>query len=234
LTPALAGWLKRNFYFSMALLIAAIVAYGFGRTLDAKLIHPASPRPLILYVHAIVFTLWVAIFVAQTALVRQRLVRWHMRLGILGLAVGTVLPFLGAATGIVMANFNMRAGQQSAPAFLIFPIAYMLAFGVLFGFAAAARRKHPEFHRRLMFVATCTLTVAAFARFPNVPLGMWDVCVDLLIFMGIARDWIVNRELHVAYRYALPAVVALQIVINVTFLTGAGWWLQVAHFLLQA
>ena len=216
----------------MALLIAAIVAYGFGRTLDAKLIHPPTPRSAILYVHAILFASWVALFIAQTALVRQHLVRWHRRLGMAGLVLGTAMPFVGAATAVVTTKINLQSGDRSAGAFLIFPFAYMVAFGVLFGLAAI-NRKRPEFHRRLMLTATCTLTVAAFARFPHFPIGVWDVCVDALILLGVGRDWIVTGLLHPVYRYALPALIVLQIATNATFFTGAAWWLPIAHVLLR-
>jgi hypothetical protein len=40
----------------MALLIPAVVVYGFSFTVDKNLIHPAIPSPPILYVHAAVFS----------------------------------------------------------------------------------------------------------------------------------------------------------------------------------
>ena len=57
------GILERFFYFFMALLIALVVAYGFSRTVNAGLIHPPSPRPTVLYLHAMIFTAWVALFI---------------------------------------------------------------------------------------------------------------------------------------------------------------------------
>ena len=55
------------FYFSMSLLIAIVVFYGFSRTVNAGLIHPSSPRPTILYLHAAIFTAWVLLFILQSA-----------------------------------------------------------------------------------------------------------------------------------------------------------------------
>ena len=43
------GLVDKYFYFSMSLLIAAIVAWGFSYTVSANLFHPAIPRPVILY-----------------------------------------------------------------------------------------------------------------------------------------------------------------------------------------
>ena len=225
--------LRRDFFFPFAsLLIVAIVAYGFGRTLDAKFIHPDLPRPGLLYVHAAAFAAWVALFVTQTALVRAHNVRLHRKLGLFGIALGCTIPPLGVATAIVMTRFDMAHGAPDGAGFLILPFFYMLAFAGLFG-AAAFLRSKPEFHRRLMFVATCTLTVAAFARFPGLPVGVWDVCVDALIGLGVARDWILTKSVHPAYRYALPPLVAGQIAANAVLLSGAAWWLAIAHGILR-
>jgi hypothetical protein len=54
-------------------------------------------------------------------------------------------------------------------------------------------RDRPEFHRRLMLIATCELTAAAFVRFPQV-FHSWPwfyAGVDLLVFLGVLRDLIV-------------------------------------------
>jgi hypothetical protein len=64
--------LERHFYFFMASLIVVPVAYGFSFTVGQNLIHPAVPRPGILYLHAAVFTGWLVFFVLQTGLVRAR------------------------------------------------------------------------------------------------------------------------------------------------------------------
>src|SRR5271156_4367167 len=46
-TDGLKGWLSRYFYFVMSLLFAAIVAWGFSRTINDNLFHPAVPRPFL-------------------------------------------------------------------------------------------------------------------------------------------------------------------------------------------
>lgn len=47
---------SRYFYFFMALLVTAVIVYGFSRTIDQNLIHPKIPRPRLLYFHAALFT----------------------------------------------------------------------------------------------------------------------------------------------------------------------------------
>jgi len=50
-TTKRGGLLNQYFYFFMSLLIAVVVVYGFGFTIEKNLIHPALPRPFLLYVH---------------------------------------------------------------------------------------------------------------------------------------------------------------------------------------
>jgi hypothetical protein len=113
----------------------------------------------------------------------------------------------------------------------VLPVAYMIAFAVLFGFAVVLRVK-PDYHRRLMLVATCTLTVAAFARFPGLPVGSWDVFVDALILLGFARDQIVDKRVHAVYRFALPLLIVWQIAANYAYFSASPWWLTIAHRLM--
>ncbi|HTA38161.1 MAG TPA: hypothetical protein VK760_03755 [Candidatus Acidoferrales bacterium] len=228
-----ADWLRRNFFLFMALLIAAIVAYGFGRVLDANLIHPHYPKPPIVYVHASVFAGWVLLFVTQASLVRIGRTAWHMRLGLFGIALGCAIPVFGAWVAIAMAAINERHGDADAARFLVLPIAYMIAFAILFGFAVVLRVR-PDYHRRLMLVATCTLTVAAFARFPGLPIGSWDVFVDALVLLGVARDLIVDKHVHAVYRWALPLLIAWQIAANYAYFSASPWWIAIARGLMRS
>src|SRR5262245_66113426 len=82
--------LERYFYFSMALLIPAIVAFGFSFTIGSNLLHPAVPRPLILYVHATVFSFWLLFFLIQSTFVRTRHVRCHRLVVLLVASPGMV------------------------------------------------------------------------------------------------------------------------------------------------
>jgi hypothetical protein len=239
----LAGWLRHNFYFAMALLIVAFVIWGFSRTIGSDLLYPAYPRPWILYVHATVFPLWVLLFLTQTALVRSGNVKLHRRIGVFGLVLGTILPVVAIATAISMDRLHIAHGYRTDfyPPFFIVHINDMTAFVILFGLAAMFRKKKPEFHRRLMFIATCVLTDAAFDRLPTlrddhaaIALGIAFVCLDGLILCGVARDWLVDKRVNVVYRYALPPLVAGQVLTTTLFATAPPWWLAISHAIIGA
>jgi hypothetical protein len=221
---ALRTALERWFYFGMAWLVLAVVAYGFGRGLAGRLLQPAAPLPWILHVHALVFSGWVLLFLVQSGLVRAHAVRLHRRLGMLGAVLGTALPVLGVATALAMRQWHAHQGPVN-DAFLAVSFNDMLTFAVAFGLALRWRRR-PDRHRRLMLIASCALTVAAFARFPRtlVPADTWYAGVDLLIGLGLLRDRIVDGRVHRVYAIGLPAVMAGQaLALYLALAAPAGW-----------
>jgi len=218
----------------MSLLIAVVVVYGFSQTIDMNLIHPAIPRPFLLYVHAAVFTGWLVFFILQSALVRTHNVRIHRTIGGFGIALGAGIPVLGVATTLTMARFDLvQLHDQSANTNMIVPLFDLLAFASTFVLALYWRKK-PELHRRLILVATCALTAAGFGRFPAwiLPPVIFYLGVDLLILLGVLHDLIINRKIHAVYRYVLPAFVAGQTVAMYAALHKPALWVKMAHVLL--
>jgi len=215
----------------MAASVIAIVVYGFSFTIQENLIHPSYSRPWILYVHAAVFSAWLFVFGLQTALVWSRRVALHRRLGAYGLAFGAAIPPLGVATAIAMTRLRVAHGELDPAAGILIPLFDMVAFTIAFGLGALWRR-WPEWHRRLMFVATCTLTAAAFGRMPILDYGEgFYAGVDALIAIGVARDLIVLRDVHPVYRYALPALVAGQLL--TADVHRLPWWMANAPSLFR-
>ncbi len=160
------GLVDKYFYFSMSLLVAGIVVWGFNHTVDQNLFHPAVPRPLILWFHGGAFSTWVLFFIFQSTLVRTHNVKWHRFFGWFGAGLATAMVVLGVMTAIVMTRFDSHTlHEPGGDAFLIVPFYDVAAFATLFTLAVLWRKK-PELHRRLIFVATCGLLAAAFGRFP--------------------------------------------------------------------
>lgn len=225
--------LDKYFYFAMSLLIAAIVVVGFSQTVNQNLFHPAVPRPFLLWIHAAAFSLWVVFFILQTALVRVRKVKVHRFLGWFGAGLAAVMVPLGITTAIVMGNFDKYVKHQAdADTFLSIPFGDMLIFSVLVGLAIYWRRK-PEYHRRLFLIATCGLLDAAFGRFNYLDKHtLYCFAADAFILLGVARDLLVNRRVHIVYRVALPSMVVLQAVMIYLYRGAPAWWSNIGKALL--
>jgi len=217
------GLVDKYFYFTMALLAAVIVVWGFSYTVNPSLFHPTVRRPLILWFHATVFSGWVVFFIFQSLLVRTHNVKWHRFFGWFGAALGMVMVPLGVATAIVMGRFDTYTLHKTGgDAFLIDPLFDMIAFATFFALAVWWRRK-PELHRRLIFIGTCVLLDAAFGRidflFDN---NLFFPCLDVVIVIGVLRDLLVNRRIHKIYLAALPMLVVAQAFVVYTWRSGAG------------
>jgi hypothetical protein len=230
-----AGLWDTYFYFAMSLLMTVVVVYGFSRTMGARIIHPTTTPPTILYIHAFVFYGWLAFFIFQSALIRTRNVKLHRMMGWFGVALGVVIPVLGISTAITMNRIKMLADPASgAAAFMLVPFLDIACFTTTFALAIYWRKK-PEYHRRLILIASCALTAAGWGRFPGSFFQgpFFYAGVDLLILLGIVRDWIVNRRVHVVYRYALPAFVVAQMFVIYTIVTNQAYWLKIANAILR-
>ena len=229
-TPA--AFLRQYFYFCMSLLIAVVVVYGFSQTIGQNLLHASPLPPFILTIHAIVFPGWVLFFILQSALVRTRNVPLHRTLGWFGLALGIAIILLGYVTATTMDRFQLQQHTLDSPAFLIIQLMDLTSFAIPFALAIYWRRR-PEYHRRLMLIASCGLTDAAFGRFPMLPLALAPGGVDALIFLGILRDLIVDRRIHKVYLYAFPLLILFQIFCMQTYLHTSPWWVRIATALLR-
>src|ERR1051325_6429909 len=96
---------ERIFYTGMAVAILITVFAGFSRTWFLRPYFPQVTQliPLIV-VHGILFSSWIALFITQTSLVAARRTRTHMRLGIAGGVLASLMIIVGTITAIVRAN----------------------------------------------------------------------------------------------------------------------------------
>jgi hypothetical protein len=228
-------FLDKYFYLCMSLLVAAVVVYGFSHTVDANLFHPAVARPLLLSFHAACFSLWVAFFIFQSALVRTHNVRIHRTTGWFGAALGVAMVALGYSTAVVMYRFDVHTLHLSTIVpFLIVPLFDITNFAVLFSLAILWRRR-PELHRRLILVATCVITSAAFGRMPfNFPMPLlFYFGVDALLLLGPVRDLVVNRRIHKVYLCALPVEFVCQCAVVSAYAHQWPAWMRIARAIVR-
>jgi hypothetical protein len=218
-------FLSGYFYFCMSLVLAGLVAWGFSHTVDANLFHAKPPRPLLLWLHGAAFSTWIVLFIAQSSLVRVRKVSVHRTLGWFGAGLATVMVGLGFTIAIVMTRFDTFVlGQKGVDAFLSVPFYDMITFGTLIALAIYWRKK-PDYHRRLVFIASCGLMDAAIGRFDFwFNHSVFYVGLDLLIVAGMVRDLVVDGRVHKVYRYALPVLIVGQSLAVYLWRVNPGWW----------
>jgi hypothetical protein len=229
----LKTFLSRYFYLCMSLVLAALVIAGFSRTVNTSLFHASPPRPLLLWIHGGAFSAWIAFFFAQSALVRVRKVSIHRLLGWFGVGLAALMVVVGFTIAVVMTRFDtLVLHQKDIDSFLSIPFGDMIIFGSCMAMAIYWRKK-PEYHRRLVFIASCQLMDAAIGRFTFMfDHNLFYLALDGLIGLGMARDWLVDGRVHKVYLYALPALIVLQSFAIYAWRVNPRWWATITQAIL--
>src|SRR5690349_14908237 len=217
----------------MSLVMMGLVIWGFSRTVDVNLFHASPPRPFLLWLHGAAFSTWLIFFASQSALVSVRRVSVHRLLGWFGAGLAALMVPLGVVIAVIMARFDMVVlHQKNTDAFLSIPFYDMILFGTCVGLAISWR-KQPELHRRLLFIATCSLMDAAIGRFDFwFNHNLFFPFLDGLIILGAVRDQIVDGHIHKVYLYALPPMMAAQALAVYMWRGNPAWWQSITHAIL--
>ena len=181
----------------------------------------------VVFMHGIGFFIWTLFALAQTSLVPAGRVALHRSVGLAGISFATVLTMLGLLAALNSLQTGIAAGQASgAEAFLIVPLTVIVPFAVLFTFAIANIRR-PEFHKRLMLLATVSVLNAPVARplivwvFKLPPTQQLPVWIDvpacylsyLLIVPALIQDWRTRGRIHPVYMVAVPILVLIPLAV---------------------
>jgi hypothetical protein len=173
--------LDRIFFSFMALAILASVLYGFAKTYFlAGMVAAPLPNKLI-HIHGAAFTLWILLFIVQTALVSTHNIRIHKKLGIFGFLLAIAMIGLGFAAAIDQLHRASGPPTLDPQTFFIIPIQALLLFGLFIGLAYRARFR-PEAHKRLILIGTLSILDAAIGRWPIPYLQQHPPAQDFVLF----------------------------------------------------
>jgi FtsH-binding integral membrane protein len=205
-----------HFFFSAtALLMLVTVFVGFAPTYYLAGVFRAPLPSTIIHVHGAAFSCWILLLVTQTSLVSAHRVDLHKRLGIAGFILACLMVFLG-----LWASTDRLARASSPPGFdpyffYIIPTTDMVIFATLILFAFRLRRDSPA-HKRIIYVATTGLLIAAIARWPwafvhrKAPNAAVVSYAFLILLM--AYDWWSTRKVHRATIWASAFLVFVQLI----------------------
>jgi len=208
---------ERAFFAGMAILLCVIVVFGFSRTYFlAGMVLAPLPNALV-HIHGGAFTLWMALYLVQSALISARRVAWHRALG----TVAFCLPPIMIALGLLAALDSLRRGLQigglPSSVSLAIPLFNIAAFGIVILAAWRTRRK-PDSHKRLIVYATIGLTEAAIGRFPAwLQMGMPpavsnSVWLGVVLLLPVIYDLYALHRVHRSSMWAAPLTFVLSAV----------------------
>ena len=151
-----------------AIVFPLIVLAGFARTYYLKGFFDTPPlATMLVHVHGVLMTAWVALFISQVWLISSNRIRTHQRLGFSGIGLGILIILVGFLIAVRAAKVGAATTPPGIPrlAFLLIPLTDLLMFGSLFA-AAIYFRKKPAEHKRLMLLTAVCLLPPAIARIP--------------------------------------------------------------------
>jgi hypothetical protein len=214
--PERADQGDRIFFSGIALLALIAVLAGFARTYFLAGGFWAKLPSVMVHVHGALFTLWIALLVAQVTLVATHRTHWHMRMGIAGMFLAPLMIITGFATLVG----SIRRGFVPPPVLRIITaqdILILCLFGVLISWAFLARRDAPT-HKRLVLCATFLIIIPAVARWPIVgdiaqnPIPFY-LCVNSFPALLVVYDLWTRRSLHRATICGVALLVILQLAV---------------------
>ena len=205
---------ERAFYTTMAVGILITVFAGFSRTFYLRPYFQTQRLIPLLILHGMVFSSWIILFITQTSLVAAKRTRTHMRLGIFGGVIASLMVVIGTSTAIVRAKGPSPIPGINPLSFLTIPLGDMLVFAILVGSAFYFRRRL-DIHKRLMLLTTIALLPAAVARLPigfvetGGPLMFYGLS-DLFIVPCLVYDFVTRGRPHRATVLATILIVVSQ------------------------
>jgi FtsH-binding integral membrane protein len=201
------------FFSAMALVMLATVFVGFARTYYLAGVFHAPPPSLIIHLHGAAFSCWILLLVTQTSLVSAGRVDIHRRLGIAGFLLACLMVTLGVLAATDSLGRGAGPTGLDAKFFYVIPMTDMLIFATLVFFAFRAR-SNPPAHKRLIFVATIGLLIAAIARWPFVLVHRKPMMAALasyvFLLILVAYDLWSTRKVHRATIWAGAFLIFVQ------------------------
>ena len=203
----MAAIVRNRFYFTVAVALALLVAFGFTRTFYARPLFDLPPLPTMLQLHGAVFTAWFLLFVTQTRLIAKHRIKAHMTLGIVGAVLALFVVILGVITAFESSLATRpRALGLTSPQFIIIPLIGIAQFAVFVGVALALRRR-ASLHKRFMVLAMIGVLGPPVARLMALAgagdhfLAIQTSVPALLVICCLINDWRKHHIVHPVYAY---------------------------------
>ena len=205
------------FFPGIAWLMLVTVFVGFAPSYYLAGVFRATLPSLAIHVHAVVFSFWILLLIAQTSLTAVGRVDVHRRLGIAGFILASSMLVAG---GWAATDQLARVSHVRDPlGFYIFPLANIAAFAVLIVFAYRARFDSAS-HKRLIVVASTALMSAPIARLHlhgllNTRVFGFSAPVAerlsyIFILPLVAYDLLATRRVHRATVWAVAFLITFQ------------------------
>ena len=239
---AFHDWDRRFFAIFLALCWLGVL-FGFFPATDLRLTGRADyPAPLILIVHALLFSAWLALLTTQIVLISRKQLRTHKLLGKAGVLLVPLMAYSAVAAELYSQRFYIRRHDDDLH-FFILPLFYAAAFLAFTGIGLAVARRNPAAHKRLILLGTTVIVGAAYARWWGGALTdrfgdeFWGTILNtfagtnLLLSLAVGYDLVTRGRPHRTYLIGVPLLLLSELLCSLVY--HAQWWMPIARNLIQ-
>ena len=188
--------LRSKFFLYLSFALLVIVLVGFSPTFYLRAFFDVPVIPLYVYAHGAALTAWFTWFCVQTTAINLGRVDLHRRLGTIGISISILVLLSGAVAALGLAPRllekygNIDADLPRIAGVVWGNIGMLVAF-TGFVVAAVLNRQRAEIHKRLMLLASISISLPAFgriAKFPvvDVPEGPFAFAALLVLLITLA------------------------------------------------
>lgn len=190
----------------MAAVAIAAVATGFSTTYFIPIAGGTFAGPPVAHVHGLLFMVWIGLLLVQPMLVRHGRSGLHRKLGLIALPLAVAMAASGLGVGTFAVSRDLAAGGGDVAYSQLIGVVAAMTFFVAYVSIALATRRKPDWHKRMMLLATIAILWPAWFRFrhllpfvprPDIILGV--VVSDSLIVVAMVRDRLKFDRIHPAY-----------------------------------
>lgn len=200
------------FFPALGLVILGVVILGFGQTyFFVGMLRAKLPNTLV-HIHGALYVSWIFLLTIQPLLVATGRLKWHMRLGYLGMILPPLMVVFGVLT---VFDFIRRDDGTDIPPQLLMVGDFMeLALFVGLTSWGLLLRRHAASHKRLMILGTMAILGPAIARWPIPfnPLGIFSIQLALPLLVVLYDLWSsrrVHRSTTIAYAMIVVALLSV-------------------------
>lgn len=226
---------RDRFFLWISIAIGATVLSGFWFTYFGPIFsgNRASDAAVV-HLHGWTFFAWYGLLMLQAALVQSRRLSLHRTLGGMSVALASLM----AGTGLLVVGVRMADASETGDPFWSAsgPAVFAtLVLFVVFYVAALRMRRRPDWHKRLIIIAsvggmgaaTFRLCMVLFA--PDSAMWLGLLGSNLFLVAGMVRDILRDKRVHPAWWTGLTTCVALEA--GVLLLTPTPFGQAISHAL---
>ena len=204
----------QGFYTRFAILLSLFIVLAFGGFALSGLGNPA-PAPLLVHAHAALMLAWLGMYILQSSLISAGQVAVHRRTGWLSLLVALAAMLTGAATGINAVDSGRVPPFFTDSFFLALTSVGVLSFAAVVTLAIVKRR-HVQWHRRLMIGSGIMIAEPAFGRVVPLPLTGQSLGELIILGLQLLLVGLLARHDRKVFSRVHPAtlVIALALIVN--------------------